>query len=65
MVKSKIKVIILNLILKENVLARLKVFYVIYLGETKIGQYDLSYHDVSKKVERQRNFIENLKKIDV
>jgi hypothetical protein len=29
------------------------------------GEYDVSYHDMAKKLERQKMFLENLKKIEV
>ena len=32
---------------------------------TKLAEYDLTYHDLSKKQERQKMFLENLKKIEV
>lgn len=33
--------------------------------ESSDAQYDLSHYDLSKKLEKQKNFIDNLKKIDV
>lgn len=29
------------------------------------AEYDVSHYDLSKKIEKQKNFLENLKKIDV
>lgn len=36
-----------------------------HLEDVKFGEYDVSYHDVAKKLERQKMFLENLKKIEV
>lgn len=40
-------------------------YIVIHLEDVKFGEYDVSYNDVAKKLERQKMFLENLKKIEV
>jgi hypothetical protein len=40
-------------------------YHILYSDDAKFGEYDVSYNDVSKKLERQKMFLENLKKIEV
>ncbi|KAI9551157.1 sperm-tail PG-rich repeat protein [Daphnia sinensis] len=34
-------------------------------GDVPVGEYDVTYTDISKKIEKQKNYLENLKKIEV
>jgi hypothetical protein len=49
----------------RNCFGTVKGIFLFNSGDVPVGEYDVTYTDISKKIEKQKNYLENLKKIEV